>query len=69
MTFLADLWARRDEAEVIVASRYVEGGRADDAGGGVVTGSRLLNLAFRRGLSLGVNDGSSAIRLYRTRHR
>jgi len=28
-------------------------------------GSRLLNLAFRRGLSLGVNDGSSAIRLFR----
>ena len=26
----------------------------------------MLNAAFRRGLSLGVNDGSSAIRLYRT---
>ena len=31
-----------------------------------LAGSRLLNLAFRRGLSLGVNDGSSALRLYRT---
>jgi SAM-dependent methyltransferase len=64
MTFLADLWARRDEAEVLVASRYVEGSRA------VMPplrrlGSRLLNAVFRRGLSLGVNDGSSAIRLYR----
>ena len=29
MTFLADLWARRDDAEVIVASRYVEGSRVN----------------------------------------
>jgi SAM-dependent methyltransferase len=63
MSFLADLWAHRDDAEVIVASRYVEGSRASmpPARG---TGSRLLNLAFRRGLSLGISDGSSAIRLY-----
>ncbi len=65
MTFLADLWARRDEAEVIVASRYVDGSRTNMPAVRR-TGSRMLNLAFRRGLSLGVNDGSSAIRLYHT---
>lgn len=65
MTFLADLWARRDEAEVIVASRYVDGSRTNMPAARR-TGSRVLNLAFRRGLSLGVNDGSSAIRLYHT---
>ena len=65
MTFLADLWARRDEAEVIVASRYVDGSRTNMPAARR-TGSRMLNLAFRRGLSLGVNDGSSAIRLYHT---
>jgi SAM-dependent methyltransferase len=65
MTFLADLWARRHDAEVIVASRYVDGSRVEMP---LLrrAGSRLLNLAFRRGLSLGVNDGSSALRLYRT---
>ncbi len=65
MTFLADLWARRHDAEVIVASRYVDGSRVEMP---LLrrAGSRLLNLAFRRGLSLGVNDGSSAIRLFRT---
>jgi dolichol-phosphate mannosyltransferase len=64
LTVLADLWARRDEADVIVASRYVDGS--------VVTmpalraaGSRVLNAVFRRGLSLGVADGSSSMRLYR----
>jgi len=65
MTFLADLWARRRDAEVIVASRYVEGSRVEMPTVRSV-GSRVLNAVFRRGLSLGVNDGSSAIRLYRT---
>ena len=65
MTFLADLWARRDDAEVIVASRYVDGSRVNMPAARTV-GSRVLNSAFRRGLSVGVNDGSSAIRLYRT---
>lgn len=65
MTFLADLWARRHDAEVIVASRYVDGSRLEMPAVRSA-GSRALNMAFRRGLSLGVNDGSSAIRLYRT---
>ncbi len=65
MTFLADLWARRHDAEIIVASRYVDGSRVDMPAARRA-GSRVLNVVFRRGLSLGVNDGSSAIRLYRT---
>jgi SAM-dependent methyltransferase len=64
MTFIGDLWARRHDAEVIVASRYVEGSAAEMP---VLraAGSRVLNAVFRRMLSLGVNDGSSAMRLYR----
>jgi SAM-dependent methyltransferase len=65
MTFLADLWVRRHDAEVIVASRYVDGSRVEMPAARRA-GSRVLNVVFRRGLSLGVNDGSSAIRLYRT---
>jgi SAM-dependent methyltransferase len=65
MAFLADLWARRDEAEVIVASRYIDGSRVNMPAARNA-GSRVLNAVFRRGLSLGVNDGSSALRLYRT---
>src|SRR3954470_875790 len=64
MTFLADLWQRRHDAEVIVASRYVEGSAAQMPALRAA-GSRVLNTVFRRGLSLGVNDGSSAMRLYR----
>ncbi|HXW07464.1 MAG TPA: methyltransferase domain-containing protein [Vicinamibacterales bacterium] len=65
MTFLGDLWARRHEAEVVIASRYVEGSRVAMPASRHA-GSRLLNIVFRRGLSLGVQDGSSAIRLYRS---
>jgi len=64
MTFIGDLWARRHDAEVIVASRYVEGSAAEMSALRAA-GSRVLNTVFRRILSLGVNDGSSAMRLYR----
>lgn len=65
MSFLRELWARRHDAEVIIASRYVDGSRVEMPMARYL-GSRILNLFFRRGLSLGVNDGSSAMRLYRS---
>ncbi|MGE0816261.1 MAG: methyltransferase domain-containing protein [Vicinamibacterales bacterium] len=58
------LWARRHDAEVIVGSRYAPGGRADMPAARAL-GSRLLNGVFGRGLSLGVRDLSSGVRLYR----
>ena len=64
LEILQDLWTRRDEAEVIVASRYVEGSEAAMPPARAAL-SRLLNVAFRRGLSVAVRDVSSAIRLYR----
>jgi SAM-dependent methyltransferase len=65
MTFVSALWARRTDAEVVIGSRYVAGSRAELPAPRRL-GSRLLNSVFRRGLSVGVSDGSSAIRLYRT---
>lgn len=64
MTFLADLWARRLDAEIVVASRYVGGSRAEMP---MLrrAASRALNAFFRRGLSVGIRDSSSSIRLYR----
>jgi SAM-dependent methyltransferase len=65
LTFLADLWARRDAAEIVVASRYLP--ESDAVMPPLrARGSAVLNVAFRRGLSLGIRDGSSALRLYRT---
>jgi len=61
---IADLWARRSDADVLIASRYVPGGSVEMPAWRR-RGSRLLNGVFSRGLSLGVRDMSSGVRLYR----
>jgi dolichol-phosphate mannosyltransferase len=61
---IPELWAARTEGEVIIASRYVEGGAADMPLWRSLL-SRALNLTFRRGLSLPVRDLSSGYRLYK----
>ncbi len=62
--FLQDLWRRRDEAEVLIASRYVPGGRAQM---GVFRRllSHILNRTYSRVLSLPLRDLSSGFRMYR----
>jgi SAM-dependent methyltransferase len=61
---IARLWARRHEAEIVIASRYVEGGTAEMPWSRYVL-SRVLNRVFSRGLGLRVGDMSSGFRLYR----
>jgi SAM-dependent methyltransferase len=58
------LWARRHDADVVIGSRYAPGGSAEMP---IVraTLSRALNAVFSRGLSFGVRDLSSGLRLYR----
>ena len=62
--FLESFWQRRDEGEVLVASRYVAGGRAD-MGWFRRLLSQILNRAYRRTLSLPLRDLSSGFRMYR----
>jgi SAM-dependent methyltransferase len=59
-----DLWARRHDGEIVIASRYVDGS-THEMGVLRATASRTLNAVFRRGLSLGIRDVSSALRIYR----
>lgn len=60
---IADLMARRESAEVVVASRYVAGGSAQMPSGRALL-SRILNTVFRRALSVPVRDLSSGYRIY-----
>src|SRR5437879_11650512 len=63
--FPKDLWAARRDGDVVIASRYVQGGAAEmPATRPVMT--RLLNTTVGRGLSLPVHDLSSGYRLYRS---
>lgn len=61
--FVRDLWNARDKGEIIIASRYVPGGRADQPPMRLVL-SQILNSFFRFGLSLDIHDMSSGFRLY-----
>ena len=62
--FIEELWRHRSEAEVLIASRYVAGGRADM---GVFRRllSHILNRTYARALSLDIRDLSSGFRMYR----
>ena len=62
---LAEMWARRNEADLVIASRYIPGGSAVmDPVRQVL--SRSLNLVSRLVLRLPVYDASGGFRLYRS---
>jgi dolichol-phosphate mannosyltransferase len=63
--FLTDLWRAHNTADIIIASRYVNGGRAIMPLSRLVL-SRILNMFFRWGLGLSVRDVSSGYRMYRS---
>ena len=63
-SFVKDMWELRHEADITIASRYVPGGTATMPKARLYL-SRVLNLVFRRGLSMPINDLSSGFRLYR----
>jgi dolichol-phosphate mannosyltransferase len=53
--FIEELWRRRNEAEVLIASRYVAGGRAD-MGAFRRLLSHVLNRTYARALSLDIRE-------------
>src|SRR5438270_1491015 len=62
--FLEAMWAERDNAALVIASRYVEGGRADMPIYRKLF-SRILNRVYGFGLGVQFRDMSSGFRLYR----
>ena len=62
--FLCNLWNARDSAEIMIGSRYVDGGTATMPSIRRMVSS-LSNFVFSRGLDLQVRDMSSAFRLYK----
>ena len=62
--FIGDLWRHRADAELLIASRFVPGGKADTDAFRLFL-SRVLNTTFRWILSLPLRDLSSGFRCYR----
>ena len=58
-----DLFDRRDDAEIVIGSRYVDGGGAEMSTWRL-TLSRVLNAVYRRVLAVPVKDMSSGFRIY-----
>ena len=61
--FLHDLWARRDEAEIVVASRYVKGGFTENSAA-LVWMSWIVNVGYRVVLGIRCKDVSNSFKLY-----
>lgn len=61
--FVKHLWLARQEADILIASRYVPGGKVNMPKIRWVL-SRILNVFFSYGLGLCINDMSSGFRLY-----
>jgi dolichol-phosphate mannosyltransferase len=62
--FIEEFWKRRHEADLMIASRYVSGGRAEMSPLRRLL-SVILNRTYRRVLSLPLCDLSSGFRMYR----
>ena len=62
--FIEDLWKHREEAEVLIASRYIPGGESRTHCFRRFC-SRILNVAYIRLLALPLHDISSGFRMYR----
>ena len=65
VSLVSQMWALREEADIIVASRFVPGGTSEAPGVRRVL-SRILNLVFSAVLNVPVRDISSGFRLYRS---
>jgi len=63
--FVRELYCRRDEGDVVVASRYVAGGATDNPRM-LIWMSRLVNWTYARVLRLPCKDISNSFKLYRT---
>jgi len=61
--FVAELWRHRDEADVIVASRYTAGGVTENSLP-LVLMSRILNISYAWVLGLPCRDVSNSFKLY-----
>jgi len=62
--FLPKLWEQRQDADLVIASRYIQGGKTENPAL-LIFMSLMVNVAFRLALGLKCYDVSNSFRLYR----
>lgn len=63
--FIKELFSKHEQADVVIASRYVEGGETDN-GWHLVLMSNIVNMIYSVVLGLPCKDVSNSFKLYRT---
>ncbi len=62
--FLPSLWEHRETSDLVIASRYIQGGKTENPAV-LIFMSLMVNVAFRLALGLKCYDVSNSFRLYR----
>lgn len=62
--FISHLFERRDEADIIVASRYVDGGYTENSKS-LVYMSKIVNIVYSIALGINCKDVSGSFKLYK----
>jgi dolichol-phosphate mannosyltransferase len=63
--FITKLWSQRYENDVVIASRYIEGGFTENSKS-LILMSRILNIIYSIVLNLNCRDVSNSFKLYRS---
>jgi dolichol-phosphate mannosyltransferase len=64
-SYFASMWAERERSDIVIGSRYVEGGRTENPAI-LIWMSYMVNLTFRVVFNLRAKDVTNSFRLYRT---
>jgi dolichol-phosphate mannosyltransferase len=64
-SYFAAMWAQRESSDVVIGSRYVEGGRTENPAI-LIWMSYAVNLTFRVVFNIRARDVTNSFRLYRT---
>lgn len=63
--FVKQLYAAKDQADVVVASRYISGGQTENSWA-LILMSRIVNVVYSKVLNLDCKDVSNSFKLYKT---
>jgi dolichol-phosphate mannosyltransferase len=63
--YFAPMWAQRNNAEIVIGSRYVAGGHTENPAV-LIWMSYIVNLTFRVAFNIHAKDVTNSFRLYRT---
>ena len=62
--FIKKLWAKKDQNDIVIASRYIKGGHTENSAA-LVLKSKIVNWGYAFVLGIKAKDVSNSFKLYR----